>query len=380
MKLNRKIMGFLLIASCLSVPAQAAEINWSGFGTLGAGIALDRDSVYRANAIAGASADKNGDLDDELTFGAFSLVALQANSNLSDGLSATVQIRASGADNWDLEVAWAYLSYDLTPSMKVQAGRKLIPIYSYTDSIDIGYTFHWIRPPSDVYFVPANKYDGVNLMYQNFFGDWEVSTNGLLGRLNEDDDLYGEATPARYRVLGGSVEATLDDWATFRLAGFAYEDFEFPESLVVSTFDAEYYGAAIKLRPGNWFILGEYTWYEIDHANLDLGGGPIPNGKPLNDLDSAWYVSAAYTMGSWTPHLTYSAKEFTDQGSGLGNSVIDTNSIIVGARYDFHPAASLKMEYHIFSDDTATGGLSTPQYGNIDDGTDAIQLAIDFIF
>ncbi|WP_101756875.1 porin [Oceanicoccus sp. KOV_DT_Chl] len=401
--LSKKV-GSLIAACCLTTSAHAADINWSGFGTIGVGQTLDSDSVYRTNAIAGVSSDQNGNLDDKLTFDALSIIALQASSNLGDGLNATVQIKAAGADSWDAKIEWAYLSYDLTPTLKVQAGRKLIPIYSYTDSIDVGYTYHWIRPPADVYSVPANKYDGVNLMYQDFYGDWEVSSNVLFGRLTDDENAYGSDNPLSYRVWGGSVEATLDDWATFRLAGFKYEEFDIQGDvgggLELSPFNAEYFGAAVKLRPSdNLFIVAEYTWYETTAPNLSyetaeelaglpagsLGTGPIPDAKLANDLDAAWFVSAAYTMGMWTPHLTYSVQEFKDQGSNLalldaGGSVVDVNTIIVGARYDFHPSASLKMEYHMYSDDTKTAGAATPRFGNDDDNTDAIQVAIDFIF
>jgi len=379
MIINLKANGLLLVASCLAASAHAVDINWSGFGTFGAGITLDSKTFYRTNGIAGENFDDNGDLDDQVNYEILSLIALQANASLGSGLSATVQIKAAGADNWDASIAWAYLSYDLTPKSKVQAGRKLIPVYSYTDSIDIGYTYHWIRPPAEVYFLAASKYDGINLLYQDFYGDWEISTNGLVGRLNDDEDIYGEAFHTSYRIWGGSVEATFDEWAGFRLARFIYEEVEL-ENFGINNFPAEYSGAAVTLRPGNWSFIAEYAWYEIDHPNLDFGAGPIPNGKPINDLDSAWYVSAAYSMGRWTPHLTYSAREFVDQGSALGLSAIDSNTIIIGARYDFHPGASMKMEYHVFSDDTVTGGISTPQYGNIDDGTDAVQVAVDFIF
>jgi len=29
-------------------------------------------------------------------------------------------------------------------------------------------------------------------------------------------------------------------------------------------FDGDYYSLSIGLRPGNWFIVGEYTYYELE--------------------------------------------------------------------------------------------------------------------
>ncbi len=385
MALNIKKSGLLLATACLATSVQAADIRWSGFGTFGVGQTLNGDGVtYNANEIV----LNRGDLDDYLTFDALSIVGLQSNINLDHGLSATIQLKAVASQSWNTDVAWAYISYDLTPTLKAQAGRKLLPIYAYTDSIDVSYTYHWIRPPSDVYAVPVIRYDGVNLMYQDFFGDWELSANGLFGRIRDDDQIFdvsSEDNPTSYRVWGGYAEATLD-WMTFRLAGIKYENLyvdnvETLPGQTLSAFAAEYYGASVKLNPGNWLIMAEYTWYELGVEDI-LGDGS--NSKPLNDLDAAWYITAAYTMGKWTPHLTYSQREQKDQGSTLAPfdeglaRVEEENTTIVGVRYDFHPSSSLKMEYHLRNDNSTVLGEDSPMRGS--DKIDVIQLAIDFIF
>jgi predicted porin len=365
--------GLLIAATCLATSVHAADINWSGFGTLGVGQTLNNsDQLYRANGLV----PENGTLDDKLNFDALSVVALQANADLGNHLSATVQIKATGSDNWDTDVSWAYLTYDLHPTLRAQAGRKILPIYKYTDSIDVGYTYHWIRPPADVYANPISRYDGANLIYQDFFGDWEINTNVLFGRNNDDEKAFASG-PVSYRVWGGTAEATLD-WMSFRLAGIIYEDLELSDFDPITT---EYYGAAVQLQPGNWLVIAEYTYYTTDSP--DVFG---PGTKFLNDMDAAWYVSAAYNMGKWTPHLTYSQFDFKDEGSNIPavaggpGQVAEANTIIAGVRYDFHPAASLKMEYHLRDDDTTVGGQPTTLLDNPSGKTDVVQLAIDFIF
>jgi len=113
----------------------------------------------------------------------------------------------------------------------------------------------------------------------------------------------------------------------------------------------------------------------------------------FNDLESAWYVSAAYTIGKWTPHITYSERKFKDQGidsnspfflspgtSGLQSVVEDRKTVSVGARYDFHKSASIKFEYHRRDDDSSFGGESRLSNDNTEEQVDAIQIAVDFIF
>jgi len=360
-------------AALLAANVQAADVRWSGYGTFGAGQVLDDDASYNANPIL-----IDGRLEDKTSFSVLSLVGLQADASIGDGLSATVQLQATGAENWEANVAWAYLTYDLSNNVKVQAGRKLLPIYNYTDSIDVGYTYHWIRTPADVYSVAAIAYDGINVTYQDFYGDWEVSANGLMGRVEGDDGLY-DGFDTSYRVAGGNFEATFDDWVKLRFAVFSYKDFEIAAQVedgpAIPPFDSMYYGTSLSATPGNWLLMSEYTWYDIDNDNFIPG---VAGTKLLNDLDQAWYVSVAYTMGLWTPHLTYSQKEFVDEGYNLGNTAAETSTIIAGLRYDFHPSSSLKIEYHMFEDDTTINGVDAPRDGF--DEVDSLLVAIDFVF
>jgi len=170
---------------CLSFSANATDIKWSGFGTVGVGLTLDNDQVFEANPLE----NDEGLLEDKATFEPLSVFALQSNINLQDNLSATIQLKAVGAENWDVDAEWAYLSYDINSKLTVQAGRKLNPVYLFTDSIDLGYTYHWIRPPADVYLLDILSYNGANLLYQDYAGDWEFSSNIWFGSERDSEDL-----------------------------------------------------------------------------------------------------------------------------------------------------------------------------------------------
>lgn len=368
----------LLIASmCLVGSVQAADVKWGGFGTIGVGMTLNGDNVsYNANPIL---VEPDGVLTDEYSFKPLSLFALQADVKFNNKMSATVQLKSIGADNWDPTIAWAYVTYNVNSNVKVQAGRKLLPIYSYTDLIDVGNTYHWIRPPADVYSVAAIRYDGVNALYQDYFGDFEISTNALIGRIEDDETMFGDEGPIDYKVWGGNIEALYDDWISLRFAGFSYTDFHFKGDLggglEAPPFDVEYYGLAFSMMPGNWNLISEYTWYSVDSDEL-FGEGT--GTKLNNDLEAAWYVSAAYSMGDWTPHLTYSHREFKDQGPTVGLIAFDESTIIAGVRYNLHASSSLKLEFHKRLDDSTRAGSPAPKNGK--DDIDVVMLAIDFMF
>ncbi len=107
-----------------------ADVQLSGFGTLAAGLPTDSDTEVRNYT------------DGEVDFKTGSFFALQAYADLDEGLSATAQIRARGIEDWDPQFTWAYLSYEVQENWRVQVGRQRIPIYLYSDYLDVSYAYH----------------------------------------------------------------------------------------------------------------------------------------------------------------------------------------------------------------------------------------------
>ena len=70
---------------------------------------------------------------------------------IDDRLSATPASGRVAPSNFKADVDWAYVSYELTPKLLVQAGHKRLPIYYYSDFMYVGYAYPWVRPPQDLY-------------------------------------------------------------------------------------------------------------------------------------------------------------------------------------------------------------------------------------
>lgn len=94
-----------------------------------------------------------------------SLLGLQGRVQLLDPLSATVQVVARAATK-KLTVNWAYLTWDLGDHWSLQAGRKRLPLYNYSNSLYIGYCYVWVRTPTDVYGWDIYDYVGANVTYR----------------------------------------------------------------------------------------------------------------------------------------------------------------------------------------------------------------------
>ena len=157
--MKRKAFKLTLLAAAVGLAtgsAQAADIRIDGFASVVYGQTLNKDE----------GSFQDAKYDSEANYQADSLYGIQFRADISEGLSATAQILGKGAEDYDAKIAWAYFTYQLNDSFTVKAGRQRLPYFLYSDFLDVGYAYHWIAPPSEVYELGGfDNIDGVNLEY-----------------------------------------------------------------------------------------------------------------------------------------------------------------------------------------------------------------------
>lgn len=336
------------------------KLTFNGFLSVVGGRTLDDNDRYLTNA----GSDPDGSTyDDSVSFDPDTVFGIQARADLGEGFSATAQLLGRAADDFDMKFEWAYLQYNLTEEISLYAGRKRVPLYLYSDTLDLGYGYHWIRPPFEMYWIPITSYDGVSANYTSMLGPVASNLEVFFGN--------SESTDARSTIsFGVDVELDLDN-----LGGafwtLSYESFQArigmaharveatadtPYYLAPPTFtalgggpyaasegnDIEYFAGALKFENDTFFILGEYGETQIE--------------KDFNDV-RAWYVSAGARMGKFTPHITFAEfHELATRGDAEERA-----TTTVGVRYDFHEKASFKLEFSKVQDrgDTPTQSYFT---------------------
>lgn len=371
-------LAFLTAASLLAAPA-FADIQINGFANLIGGMTLDDDeAVY--------------DYDSDFTFDPASVFGLQVRGDVSDKLSATAQLVGRGSDDYDASFEWAYMTYVVSNNVSISAGRIRLPLFKYSASLDVGYSYHWLTPPDSVYGIDFNNIDGVRLDYSAYSGDWEYGAQFTVGRVQADTFISG--TPAELElenVVAVSFEATRDwfsartlfargtttavneDFDTF-VAGMGQFGAFIPsataaaEGFSVNEDSGTFFEVAIDIDKYDWFIGAEFTKTEVDDAIIAS--------------DEAWYVTAGMRFGKFTPHITYEVEE-ADNGdqvalvAGLpsiietGDAVTDatwssiyqaatgiaadqaqdTSAVTLGLRYDIEPGFAVKAGVTWYSDD-----------------------------
>lgn len=346
----KKTLSFLAVATLLSSPC-SADINLSGFASINAGKVLSGTGVPQFgidDPTFLADYPIVSAYNDEITFEPETLIGLQISANVGDGLSIIGQMVARGADDYDPTFEWAYLSYEINENWTVQAGKKRLPLFYYSDFYDVGYAYVWMRAPADNYTWQIFNYSGANVLYTGEWGDWSVSTNIYAGREDDKENkllsefFFNEPTREIWKdIIGGVFQASYD-WFEVRLTHMQYTNQRYRSGEPVlwdgkDERDGKFYGVAMNADWGNIFVLTELN-------RLDLGG----------NLDTQM-ITLGYRFDDITPYVSYAAFEEDADGGE------EHNTTSFGIRWDFHPSAAFKIQYDDVDDksfDLAVAGDS----------------------
>ncbi|WP_211162833.1 porin [Alteromonas ponticola] len=376
----RKLFLFSAVALAVSAGAQA-EIRINGFANLIAGKASSDDTLYGYT--------------DDISFDEQSLFALQLSGDVNDKLTATGQLVARGSDDYDVDFEWAYMTYAVTDNTSVTAGRLRLPLFRYSASLDVGYSYHWVAPPESVYGVVFNNIDGVRVDYSNYAGDLEYNFQLAYGTLDADFVLGGQQGNVEgNNAINLTAETTYGNWKLRGVIGRANVTFDIPtvkptiqalsgiDPAFADLLDANddtgtFVGVGLEYDNFNWFISGEYTEVAIDDSYYQ------------DDIN--YYVTAGIRVGKFTPFVTAEWNDaeddlkFLDQvgqypeqvratvGQIVGGLqqqlVAKSNAYSLGVRYDWDTNVALKADVTKYSDD-------------INEANDAslVRFAVNYIF
>ncbi|HLT13720.1 MAG TPA: hypothetical protein VK006_06450 [Marinobacter sp.] len=320
-----------------------------------------------------------------------SLFALQGTFDVSKKSQIVMQLIGRGADDWEPKVEWAYLSHRPTSNLQLRTGKMRVPFFMYSDSLEVGYSQPWARPPQSVYGpIQITSYVGADASYNFNLANSSLTTTAFAGFTDEDNN----AGVVELRNLAGiNLSWTNYVW-TFRGTAATAEtsidatslSAQVPLGIEVDTVLADggrsnFFGLGFNYDDGNWQVIGEVTRVEVD-------------GK-YADTDSA-YLSVGHRFGSWTPYLATGWVESKDDEERLGFVTTNTGAILapesvlnfqrqdysIGTRWDITPGVAIKADItHSRGFDKGTGNLN-PAYilASGTNSTNVYTLIIDSAF
>ncbi len=381
-------MKLLPLAICLaSAPVFAleqGEYRLNYFGSVGI-THLGGEDQGRSYGVSGQTTDSwRGD---QLSkFGA------QLTYGLTDTLGVTLQATAKPLqDEWQANLEWAYLSWQANDQLMVRAGRLRSPVYMYSESLDVGFSYPWLRLPDEVYSqVQLSNYEGADVVYTLPLSYGSVTFQVAAGQAkNRDYFAYDDLFSIDYgKLFGANVSLATNDYGTFRV-GYVEADISTTIDGVVNAFGTPTYLQLLELKKdkgkftsigyqydnGTWLTANEWTTRVTENDN--------------NASIDSFYLMGGRRFGDFLAHVTYAQ---LDENEGR------QNSWTLGLNYNIAPTVVLKTEYkrvdtsggydgvfvrskqELFENEAfeRSGGLAGVPTRNYDG--DIISVGVDFVF
>jgi len=397
--------------------ASGPGLRLSGFGTLGLShVQAPRGWGFRRELTQSAS-DKTWRHDVDTRLG------VQANYSLGSRFELVAQViarkRATYAGDDD-SLEWAYVAYRPNADWTLRVGRVNVDAFLMADYRNVGYGFTAVRPPVELYAPLPTSLDGADIARSWFQGDaqWRAKlmvgaaqigdfATGDPGRVRdvvgamvsrEEGGLLLRASAARTRIrldLSSTQPAfdALDQLGSLPIPAVANQARLLRNRLGASDIRATFLELGLRYEQGDWQCSAEIVSIRA---------------VPLVRQTSA-YVTVGHRIGEWTPYAGYSrtrdampvlatpdwqaaltpviGSAAAAQSQLLGALVtasvnharVQQSGWSLGARWDFHPQAALKLQWDRFRIDANGPGLWTGAGGQAA-WANVATAVVDFIF
>ncbi len=304
----------ICLASTSAVAVEQGEYSLNGFGTA----AISR--LGGANDAHGYGI--SGQTTDSWRGDQLSKLGGQVRYGLTDQLSATAQaVLKPEQDEWKLNLEWAYLAYEFNEQMSVRAGRLRPNAFTFSETLDVGYSYPWLRLPDEVYMqMPINNFEGADALY---------SLPLSLGILNLQFS-YGQAKDRE--IFIHPLDQRLDiDYKELLTASVGLATNE------LGTLRYSYTETDLVIEDGQPFK-GKFTsiGHQYDNGTWVSNAEAIER-RSVAGTNEAFYIMLGRHFGDFLPHVTYAQLEQQDAGG--------QNSWTYGLNYSLSPSVTLKSEY-----------------------------------
>lgn len=356
--------------STYSTAQPLTNLRMDGFISVGAGQITNEDVP-----IAG--------YDTRPSFSADTIVGLQFSADINDKTDATIQLVSRGSETFNTEAAWAYLNYQLDPDTNIRFGRLRTPHFYYSDFLEVGYAYHWIRPPTDVYrFDLVSSLNGVDITRRFKFDQYVGYVQAFYGRIKRPFEIQSTNYELELKDFLGVIAGVEWKGLTSRVSAQQVDvffdvdqDATCPNGQLDNVNNVDQFIACLNLFSGSdrftpdggyaRFYDAAFTW---SHNNF----GAITEYNVIDYEDAlfldnhAFMVGITYQLEQWTPHLTYTQRiDEEDSEANVARTQqlfkSEVSSVIAGARFDYAENAAIKFEVQqrqrVTENDSDTGLL-----------------------
>ncbi len=356
--MNRKLL--LLLLGMMPLALHAFDLR--GFFTTGITVSDNENELYRFQLI-----------DNEVSYLSDSVAGLQFDFEVSEKSKITMQAVARDTnDHFDVSMDWLYLTHELNSTTKLRGGRILLPLFSRSSTIDVGLSYPWIRPPSEVYELGLFKgMGGVDVLLKTSIFGKQVLLHPFAGEISEDlatsvlpggdaqitsDELWGVETRVRSqygetRISYMNADVHLEVNPSFgdsvSLLGQLAPPSLAPQLLGLNspiTADTTFHTV------GGHYILDkvELLW-EAANRRISFSGGGISKTR-------GYYVTLVWDSDKYQPSLTFARRD-DHMASGSVTPPQEQDSVTVGIQHRLDNSIVVKTEITNIHPRNGTAGL-----------------------
>lgn len=329
---KRHLLGLAVcMASMSAIAVEQGEYRFNGFGTVG---------ITRMGGESDLDFGMHGQTTDDWRGDQLSRLAGQVQYGLTDTLSFTGQVITRPLqDKWEVIAEHAYLAWRVNDNLTLRAGRVGTPIYMYSETLNIGFSYPWLRLPEEVYgLVQMSNHDGGDILFNYTTGIGTLNFQiGGGHTLEQEMFALDDMHDIDYRnVFNTNLSLATNDFGTFRVGytkanmktkidGTITNMFGNRQTMTFMEFDGnqgQFSTIGHQYDNGTWLSAAEAVKFNIEDDNS-------------TEL-TAFYIMAGRRFNDYLAHVTYGQQ---DQQSGR------QVSMTYGLNYNIAPTVTLKGEY-----------------------------------
>lgn len=400
------VLGALALATASSSAIAANDIfQVSGFGRLVIGKLDTKQAGFQGYS-------------DHPSISPDSLLGAQINAYANEYLSFTAQGVMRANDDRESDIDWLYATYQPSTNLSFKAGKMRMPFLMNSDVSDVGYAYHWISPPRQIYnafLFPTFK--GIDIAWGNsgelfdstlevYYG--ETSSNvdfndysttydadplrGLIGKIHYGNiELRTSLHQAEFNVALPEFDA---------LANAAQSLGNYPATVSSLSSKSDMQVIQVSARYDNFDYFGSAEWVYID-----------PKLNTFIPEINSYYITGGYIIDAVTLHLTFAESKFdfvnfpTELNDALSNMspndpryagtqqlvggiqsiealrVADSlRSWTLGARWDIEPGVALKADITLLQGKKGDQAMFDSFGEDFDHKAYLYQVALDWVF
>lgn len=419
---HRLLAGLAAASLAAAAPAQEADkpagaLRFSGFGTLGlshvdapAGWGFRRELTQSAG-------------DEDWSAAVDTRLGLQLNYMLGSRFELVAQaiVKKRGANAADGDaLEWAYATFRPNSDWTLRAGRVNVDAFLMADYRNVGYGFLTARPSVELYARLPTRLDGADIARTWFQGDAQWRAKLMVGNANIGDLHVSKASRVR-RVLGGmlsreeggllvraSVARTrididlsqarpaldgLDQLAQLPIPAVANQASQLRRQLGATGVGATFLELGLRHELADWQWSAEVVRVTAEPLTVENSlnltvGRRLGDWTPFASYGFVRASQAPVDTPAWQPTLTpligpaaaaQAQMLGTLAASALNTARVHQSTWSLGARWDFHPQAALKLQW----DRVRVNANGSAQWTGAEGRAGSAHIAtavVDFIF